>query len=397
MRSSDPGARRARGDPAAIARPLARWYRRHARELPWRGISDPYAIWLSEVMLQQTRVSTAIPYYRRFLERFPTVRDIAAAAEEEVLAEWAGLGYYSRGRALLRAARIIDSELRGEFPRELAAIRALPGIGEYTAAAIASIAFGTPVAVVDGNVERVLCRHGAIAGDPKRGAARSAVRGAAERALPRRSPGDHNQAMMELGATVCTPRAPRCDSCPLERSCASLALGVPEAFPPPRARRDPETQHWAALLVGDGERIWTVPRGAEEELLPGHRGVPLVRIAGEEPPDEGAIRAAAARALAAHDAPRGRAGGSDRLRDRANASAPAGEVLPAVRHSITHRRLWLHPVRLAGSLAGEGAETVRPGDAHRLPALFRKILAAVAPGDAPPPPPRSSTARERPS
>jgi A/G-specific adenine glycosylase len=352
------------GDPAAIATPLAAWFRRSRRDLPWRGTRDPYAIWLSEVMLQQTRVAVAIPYYERFLARFPAVRDLAAAGEEEVLGLWAGLGYYSRGRNLLRAARTVVERHGGAFPRTLAELRALPGVGEYTAAAVGSIAFGIPAPVVDGNVVRLLARHGAIRGDPSRGAPRRAVHEAAARALARRAPGDHNQAMMELGATVCLPRAPRCGECPLGGSCRARALGDPEAFPPPRARRAPETQYWVAAVVGDAERVWIVPRGGDEELLPGHRGVPLVRVEGTAPPSAARCRAAAAAAL----------------RELGGLAPRGGIPLPPIAHSITHRRLRVHPVRFPGDLAAAGGEALPPEGADRLAALFRKVLrAAFAP------------------
>lgn len=348
---------RPRGDPRAIPTPLGRWYRDHRRDLPWRHTRDPYAIWLSEVMLQQTRVQSVIRYYERFLGRFPTVGSLATASEDEVLELWAGLGYYSRGRNLRHAAAMVVDQHDGKFPSTLESLRALPGIGEYTAAAIGSIAFDQPTPVIDGNVERVLCRHGGIAGDPKRGEARRAVRLAAENALDPADPGDHNQAMMELGAMVCLPRAPRCGECPIESSCVARSLDTPEAFPPPRARRDPETQHWVAVLVGDGERFWVVPRGDDEELLPGHRGLPLSRVEEGTASDRRRVAVRVLRGLT------GRAPGG-------------GESLPVVRHSITHRRLKIHPVRFTGTLELAGAEAIGPGEVGRLAALFRKIVSA---------------------
>lgn len=345
------------GDPSAIAAPLRAWYLAARRDLPWRGTSDPYAIWLSEVMLQQTRVSVVIPYYERFLGRYPTVADLAEADGTTVLELWAGLGYYSRGRNLHRAAQVVAEEHGGAFPDTPEGLRALPGVGEYTAAAIGSIAFGHEAPVVDGNVERVLCRHGALEGDPKRGETRRAVRDAAERALDRAHPGDHNQAMMELGATVCVPRNPLCCECPVAASCRARELGEPERFPPPRVRRAPETQHWIAVVCGDDRRVWTVPRDGDEELLPGHRGVPLVRWEGEEPPSLVEARGAIGSALAAMTT------------DEAE-----GEPLPTVCHSITHRRLRIHPLRFRVTPIGDGAEAVALDDADRLAALFRKIV-----------------------
>jgi A/G-specific adenine glycosylase len=208
---------------------LHAWYREHARMLPWRGVKDPYATWLSEIMLQQTRVATVRERYQDFLERFPTLRDLAEADENEVLALWSGLGYYRRARLLHRGAQFVTRELKGKLPRTAIQLRTLPGVGDYTAAAIASIAFGESIAVVDGNVERVLLR---VLGMPeeKSGAARAELARVAQTLVPpavRRpsasrhaiSPGDHNQAMMELGATVCLPKAPLCLQCPLVDLC----------------------------------------------------------------------------------------------------------------------------------------------------------------------------------
>ena len=194
---------------------LLAWYDEHSRDLPWRQSHDPYRIWLSEIMLQQTRVAAVIAHYHEFLRRFPTVEKLARARESSVLAAWSGLGYYRRARMLHAAAKVVVRELDGKFPSTREGLRELPGIGRYTAAAIASIAFGEPVAVVDGNVERVLQRFSGrrIAGED--------FWLAAESLLDRNRPGDFNQAMMELGATVCTPRAPSCLTCPVLDLCAT--------------------------------------------------------------------------------------------------------------------------------------------------------------------------------
>jgi A/G-specific adenine glycosylase len=213
---------------AASRARLLRWYRRNRRDLAWRRTSDPYAIWVSEIMLQQTRVAAVVPYYERFMRRFPDVATLARAALDDVLAAWSGLGYYRRARFLHRAAGVVAEQ---GMPTDAAGLRALPGVGRYTAAAIASIAYGEPVAVVDGNVERVLSRLHAIRRDPAR------VRSIADRWVSRRSPGNHNQAVMELGATVCTPRHPACDRCPLRDHC--MGRGSPDRYPTPRARPKP--------------------------------------------------------------------------------------------------------------------------------------------------------------
>jgi A/G-specific adenine glycosylase len=210
----------------SFRRRLGAWYRENARTLPWRGVRDPYATWLSEIMLQQTRVAVVIDRYREFLLRFPTIHDLAIAEEEDVLALWSGLGYYRRVRMLHRGAQFVDRELKGKLPQSEVKLRTLPGVGEYTAAAIASIAFGESVAVLDGNVERVLLR---VLGQPEeKGAkARALLVDAAQRLMPAASrkssgenaAGDHNQAMMELGAVICLPRAPLCSQCPVVEMC----------------------------------------------------------------------------------------------------------------------------------------------------------------------------------
>lgn len=207
-------------DEATFRERLLAWFDAHARELPWRQTQDPYAIWVSETMLQQTRVSVVVEYYTRFLTRFPTLGSLAAADETEVLTQWSGLGYYRRARALHEAAKAVMVEHGGEIPRSAAALTRLPGVGIYTAAAVASIAFGEAVPAVDGNVERVLTRY--FGHEPVPGVARSGqLRRAAEDLVDRQRPGDFNQAMMELGATVCLPRSPTCLTCPVREGCAT--------------------------------------------------------------------------------------------------------------------------------------------------------------------------------
>ena len=202
----------------AFRRLLLNWFEENARDLPWRRTRDPYAIWVSEIMLQQTRVSAVADHYTRFMEKFPTLADLANAREDEVLACWSGLGYYRRARMLHRAAKFVARELGGTLPHRAAELRTLPGIGEYTSAAIASIGFGEPVACVDGNVSRVLTR---VRGWTERTAVAVKIRKAAADLLDRDRPGDFNQAMMELGAIVCLPRGPLCLQCPVADLCAT--------------------------------------------------------------------------------------------------------------------------------------------------------------------------------
>jgi A/G-specific adenine glycosylase len=216
-------------DLAGFRRRLIAWYRKHKRDLPWRRTEDPYRIWVSEIMLQQTRVAAVVPYYARFLARFPDVTALAQAAEENVLAAWAGLGYYSRARNLQKAAKNIVA--LGGFPRDHLSIGELPGIGDYTAAAVASIAFGLPHAVLDGNVARVMSRLWAELGDIKSGAVRKRLGDVAELLLDRKRPGEFNQAVMELGATVCLPKRPLCDLCPVQLYCKARKQGLEHQLP----------------------------------------------------------------------------------------------------------------------------------------------------------------------
>src|SRR2546425_5651031 len=215
----------------SIAERLVPWYRAHRRDLAFRGTRDPYAILVSEVLLQRTRVVSGLPYYERFMARFPTVADLAAAREEEVLRAWEGLGFYGRARNLHRAAKGVVASRGGVLPQRFAELRELPGIGDYTAGAVASIAFGERVPAVDGNATRVLARVFRVPGDLTRGDARRRLIGIAESLVPPAEPGAYNQALMELGATVCRPRAPLCGTCPLRTLCGAYRDGDPERYP----------------------------------------------------------------------------------------------------------------------------------------------------------------------
>jgi A/G-specific adenine glycosylase len=253
---------------------LLAWYATHRRDLPWRRSADPYRIWLSEIMLQQTRVAAVLEHYRAFLERFPTVEQLAAAPLSSVLAAWSGLGYYRRARALHRAARQIVERHGSRFPRTLPELRALPGVGRYTSAALASIAFGVPAAAVDGNVERVFSRLWARpshAGEPcpPQSPNRLDCWALAEALLDRRRPGDWNQALMELGATVCLPRQPQCGRCPLKRWCATNPEAKPAPAHPGLAadRRQPPADHPERAERAERRR------GSRQRLLPASLGL----------------------------------------------------------------------------------------------------------------------------
>ena len=260
-------------EPEPFRRALLSWYRQHARDLPWRNIRNPYATWLSEIMLQQTRVATVVDRYNEFMRRFPTLGTLAEAREEDVLALWSGLGYYRRAHLLHRAAQFVQREFRGKLPRTAHGLRTLPGVGEYTAAAIASIAFGESIAVVDGNVERVLLRILGLAED-RSGKARARLSAAAQALVPppakrkERSnpPGDHNQAMMELGATICLPRQPLCLECPVMSFCRTRGEHATAA------RDKPQSRIVAHLLTlrkrGTATEVLLMRRPADAALMP---------------------------------------------------------------------------------------------------------------------------------
>jgi A/G-specific adenine glycosylase len=265
--------------PELRARLLA-WYRANRRDLPWRRTDDPYAIWVSEIMLQQTRVAVVIERYVAFLERFPTVQALAQATEEDVLALWSGLGYYRRARMLHKAAQFVVSDLKGKMPASSAELRGLPGIGAYTAAAIASIAHGEVAAVVDGNVERVLCRvAGWEAGPNGASTLRRQIEALAGQLVDPKNPGDFNQAIMELGATVCLPRNPQCLMCPWVAACKTLGEHKTAPRAPMQSR---EIAHALAVRTGRhpnsaSHEVLLEKRAATQTVMPGLWELPVLK------------------------------------------------------------------------------------------------------------------------
>jgi A/G-specific adenine glycosylase len=251
---------------------LLQWYAAGHRDLPWRRTSDPYRIWISEIMLQQTRAQAVIPYYTRFLNRFPTVESLAAAEEEQVLTLWSGLGYYSRARNLRYAAQQIVAATG--FPRDFEGLRALPGIGDYTAAAIASIAFGLPHVVVDGNVLRVVARVKNDAADIGSARTRERFRAIAQHWLDPQSAGAFNQAIMELGATVCLPRNPLCPVCPLAAQCEGLQKGTAAELPVKLRRTEPVKIEGVLLIVRKGARVLLRQREPDARRMAGFWDLP---------------------------------------------------------------------------------------------------------------------------
>jgi A/G-specific adenine glycosylase len=307
-----------------FAQRLVAWYRAHRRDLPWRKTRDPYAIWVSEVMLQQTQVRTVLGYYSRFLERFPTIHDLARAGDDDVLHAWQGLGYYSRARRLLAGAREVVRRHAGELPRGLSELRELPGIGPYSAGAIASIAFGLAEPVVDGNVVRVLCRAFGLRGDPTRGPLKRRLWQLARELVPREAPGDFNQGLMELGATVCTPVEPRCTDCPLGHHCSARSAGLVTQLPELPVRSAPTERRVAAAIVEQRGRVLLVQAPPEARQWARLWVFPFQELEGYEGAAEGAARAAE------------RAAGT---------TFEAIERVALLKHSITRFRITLEAFR----------------------------------------------------
>jgi A/G-specific adenine glycosylase len=345
-----------------IAAKLLEWYDRHHRELPWRvspahiakGVKpDPYRVWLSEIMLQQTTVEAVKKYFLAFTKAWPTVADLAAADEEDVLKAWAGLGYYSRARNLKKAADAVARDHAGAFPKTQAGLAALPGVGRYTSAAIASIAFGEPVAVVDGNVERVMTRLYAI-GMPLP-AAKALVYQAVGKVLPNDRPGDFAQACMDLGATVCTPRKPKCILCPLRADCDALAAGEPESYPVKLAKKDKPTRQGAAFVAVRADGAILLNKRSDKGLLAGMTGVPVSDWTARF---DGAIGASAAPFVS----------------DWTNCGI--------VSHVFTHFELELHVHRTEAQVAApQGYWWSKPADLphEALPTVMKKAIEAAVP------------------
>ena len=279
-----------------VAAALIPWFARNRRALPWRrDPRDPYAVWVSEVMLQQTQVATVVPYFERFLRRFPTVSALAEAPEEDVLKHWEGLGYYSRARNLRRAAQAMVARHGGKVPATYEALLALPGFGPYTAGAVASLAFGAAVPAVDGNVLRVASRVEALAEDVGTPRGKRAVEAAVKAWLPREEAGTFNEALMELGATVCTPRAPRCGACPLAHACRAHLAGREETYPVKTRKAAPAWEERVLVVAHRAGRVWVErPR---EGLLAGLWGFPTAPVAGEGGATQASREALAARGL----------------------------------------------------------------------------------------------------
>ena len=302
-----------------LRRRLLAWFARHRRELPWRRDRDPYRIWVSEVMLQQTQVATVIPYFERFLQGFPTLADLAAANQQDVLGLWEGLGYYRRARDLHAAACKLAAEQDGRFPDDPAVIGALPGIGRYTLGAVLSQAFDRRLPIIEANSQRVLCRLFGQRDDPSRGPTRRWLWRTAETLLPVRRVGEFNQALMELGALVCTAKAPRCSVCPLRALCVAHRLGEQAQIPRPPVRKAVVDVHEVAVVIRRGARALLAQRPGSGRW-PGLWEFPQGPLESAESLEEAAVRLAWQL-------------GSVRVEP--------GPVLLTLRHSVTHHRIML--------------------------------------------------------
>ncbi len=341
-----------------IRRRLLVWYGAHRRDLPWRRTSDPYRIWVAEVMLVQTKVDTVIPYYNRFLERFPDVQSLAAAHLDDVLKAWEGLGYYARARNLHKAAGIIVGEHGGELPRDEKSLRALPGIGRYVAAAVAAIAFNQPVLAVDGNVRRVLSRLHDLA-EPSE----AAIRKHGEPLVAQR-PGDVNQALMDLGSAICLPHAPRCDACPIESDCLARANGTAEDRPGRRPKKKRPHYDIVVGVIWRGDEILIAKR-PPDGLLGG-----LWEFPGGKPEPGESLEAAVVREVG----------------EEVGVEIEPEAKIAAVGHAYSHFEITLHAFHCryrTGTprpLACQEVAWVRPGDLDRyaFPAANRRVLTQLS-------------------
>lgn len=325
---------------ADFAERLLGWYDRHARDLPWRigphsrAVPDPYRIWMAEVMLQQTTVAAVASYFQHFTQAWPTVQDLAAAEDADVMAAWAGLGYYARARNLLACARAVVRDHGGIFPDSEAELRTLPGVGDYTAASVAAIAFGVPAIVVDANIERVMARHRLI--ETPLPAAKKAIRAALAPLVPERRAGDFAQAMMDLGAGICTPRGPACGVCPLMADCLARGMADIERLPVKPPKKAKPHRHGLAYWIEQDGDLWLVTRPVKG-MLGGMRALPGSAWEEKPQPSNGAI---------------------------------------SVDHSFTHFDLTLHLAHRETPDGGEGGVwwPISALDDAGLPTLYRKLI-----------------------
>lgn len=324
---------------------LLTWYRQNKRTPPWRGHPDPYAVWVSEIMLQQTRVETVIPYFEKWMGRFPTVKDLAAASEQDVLNLWEGLGYYSRARNLHKAAKIVMDQYHGQLPRDLDALRQLPGIGRYTAGAIASMAFGLDEPALDGNIRRVISRLFDVSEPADTAAGEKILWSLAAKHLPKGQAGDYNQALMDLGALICLPKNPRCLVCPLMKTCKARQLGIQDQRPVLKPKKEtPHYVHAAAVILRRGRVL--LAKRPSKGLLGGMWEFPNARVNGDP-----------AREL------------TKALQTAARLKVKRKEALGLVRHAYSHFSVTVHAFRadLVSMSKNENFKWVRVGELEDYP------------------------------
>jgi A/G-specific adenine glycosylase len=337
--------------PEELSRRLLAWYDREQRRLPWRGHADAYAVWVSEIMLQQTRVETVIPYFERWMQRFPTIQSLANASQQEVLSLWEGLGYYSRARNLHKAARVVAAQFAGQLPKDRTGLEKLPGIGAYTAGAIASIAFGQDEAALDGNIRRVLARVFAVRTPARSPSGEKELWDLARRCLPPGRAGDYNQALMDLGSALCTPRSPQCLLCPLLEICAGRKMGLQEILPVLTPRQKIPHLTVAAAVVRRASTVLIAQR-PQSDLLGGMWEFPGGTVENGETLEEGLQR---------------------EIREELNTVVLIEHPFGTYNHAYTHFSVTLHAFlcRLAGpepqSIEVSQLRWVSPGALARFP------------------------------
>lgn len=344
--------------PLPLRETLLDWYARHGRRLPWRETRDPYHIWVSEIILQQTRIAQGTDYYLRFVERFPDIASLAAASEDQVLKQWQGLGYYSRARNLHRAAQLLAEQFDGQFPRSYHQVRSLPGIGDYTAAAICSIAYRMPYAVLDGNVYRVLSRYFDLDTPIDTTAGKKLFTRLANEQLDQDRPGDYNQAIMDFGALQCTPSLPECPRCPLRPHCRAQAAGTVALRPAKSKRSEPSPRYLHYFHIVSPEGTW-VRRRTEDDIWRGLYEFPRIETP-EDLPAEQMLSDVRYKALI-----------------RSAATAKVLETLPPVKHLLSHRVLHIRFYRVSIPTPGFSLEGYVPATEEDLSHLaFPRPLAA---------------------
>ncbi len=344
--------------PLPLRQTLLEWYARYGRRLPWRETRDPYRIWVSEIILQQTRIAQGTDYYLRFVEHFPDIVSLAAASEDQVLKQWQGLGYYSRARNLYRAAQRLAEQFDGQFPRSYHQIRSLPGIGDYTAAAICSIAYRMPYAVLDGNVYRVLSRYFDLDTPIDTTAGKKLFTRLADEQLDRDRPGDYNQALMDFGALQCTPSLPDCPRCPLRQGCRAQAAGTVALRPAKSKRSEPSPRYLHYFHIVSPEGTW-VRRRTEDDIWRGLYEFPRIETPDDLPAEQMLSDARYAALI------------------RSASTAKVLETLPPVKHLLSHRVLHIRFYRVNIPTPGFSPEGYAPATEEQLSRLaFPRPLAA---------------------